>query len=72
MKARLLARNAATQEDAAAARLEVERAKTALGETGPVWWDDGAADVSGQNPEDTPYQGWWRSLKPATRARGSD
>lgn len=37
-------------------------AKTELGETGPVWWDDGAPDYSGSAPVDTVYADWWNAL----------
>ena len=46
-------------------------AKTALGEAGPVWWDDGAADVSGSPPDDTPYAEWWDALTDTERAAGA-
>lgn len=45
-------------------------AKTALGEAGPVWWQDGAPDFSGARPEDTPYAEWWASLGEAEREKG--
>jgi len=43
-------------------RVAALSAKEALGEAGPVWWNDGAPDYSGLAPEDTPYGDWWRSL----------
>lgn len=43
----------------AAARAGVQAAKVALGERGPVWWDDGAPDYNRRRVEDTPYAGWW-------------
>ena len=45
-------------------------AKIALGEAGPVWWTDGAADFSGALPEATPYAQWWETLSEATRKSG--
>ncbi len=45
-------------------------AKTELGETGPVWWNDGAADVSGQPPSATDYAQWWFSLSSEEREAG--
>ena len=48
----------------------VTSAKTVLGETGPVWWDDDAADVSGLPPTATPYADWWASLTDAERDAG--
>lgn len=61
MQARIGFRNAATDQEAASAREAIDRAKTELGERGPVWWEDGAPDYSGQHPLDTPYAVWWRS-----------
>lgn len=45
-------------------------AKTALGETGPVWWDDGAPDCSGLLPSQTAYAEWWLSLTDLERKNG--
>ena len=47
MDARRAIGRAKRQGDTAAeraARAQVQRAKVALGERGPVWWDDGAPD----------------------------
>ena len=44
--------------DAAAeksARARVHEAKLALGERGPVWWDDGAPDYNRHLVKNTPY-----------------
>ena len=38
-----------------AARQRVHAAKLALGERGPVWWDDGAPDYNRHLVENTPY-----------------
>ncbi|MDJ0276506.1 hypothetical protein QLH51_06835 [Sphingomonas sp. 2R-10] len=43
----------------AKARRSVDAAKIALGERGPVWWDDGAPDHDRHKVENTPYAGWW-------------
>lgn len=43
-----------------AARSGVQAAKEALGERGPVWWDDGAPDLNRHWVESTPYAEWWR------------
>jgi hypothetical protein len=51
-------------------REAVTAAKTALGETGPVWWSDGAADYSDQPPDQTPYVDWWHSLSDTERSAG--
>lgn len=45
-------------------------AKIALGEAGPVWWDDGAPDFSNQTPDTTPYKSWWLSLTEQERESG--
>jgi len=39
-------------------------AKIELGESGPVWWDDGEPDYSGKHPTDTPYRDWWLDIRP--------
>ena len=62
MQARMAARAAADEGAQRAAAEQVMAAKVALGEAGPVWWDDGAADVSGQEPEATIYADWWRTV----------
>ncbi|WP_308419245.1 hypothetical protein [Tsuneonella deserti] len=41
-----------------AARRRVDAAKTALGERGPVWWDDGAPDFNRKLARNTPYAEW--------------
>ncbi|MBB3034735.1 hypothetical protein [Alteriqipengyuania lutimaris] len=37
------------------ARGQVHAAKVALGERGPVWWSDGAPDLTRRRLADTPY-----------------
>ena len=37
------------------ARRKVHAAKVALGERGPVWWDDGAPDYNRKLLRNTPY-----------------
>ena len=44
------------------ARADVNQAKIALGERGPVWWDDGAPDVNRRKVENTPYADWWAQI----------
>ena len=59
-------------EDAAAreaARQRVEAAKRALGERGPVWWDDGAPDLTRHLARTTAYADWW-SQRASETARG--
>ena len=43
----------------AAAHRAVDRAKRALGERGPVWWQDGAPDFNRQQVKNTPYAAWY-------------
>jgi hypothetical protein len=45
------------------ARAQVDEAKRALGERGPVWWTDGAPDYSQCKVENTPYAQWHSGLK---------
>lgn len=40
----------------------VDRTKIALGERGPVWWDDGAPDLSRHLAHTGPYAQWYASL----------
>ncbi|MCJ2057438.1 hypothetical protein MKL09_12810 [Methylobacterium sp. J-048] len=51
-----------------AARAEVNAAKTALGERGPVWWTDGAPDLNRHLVRNTPYAAWFASLNGAEPA----
>ncbi|MBV1815040.1 hypothetical protein [Pseudomonas viridiflava] len=44
------------------ARADVDAAKVALGERGPVWWKDGAPDYNRHKVDNTPYAQWYRSL----------
>ena len=58
MDARRAVRDALNEEDKAAekaARAKVHAAKVALGERGPVWWDDGAPDYNRHLLKNTPY-----------------
>lgn len=45
--------NDATAEKAA--RIRVDAAKVALGERGPVWWNDGSPDYNRHLLKNTPY-----------------
>lgn len=40
----------------------VDKAKIALGERGPVWWDDGKPDFNRHLVENTPYADSFASL----------
>lgn len=42
-----------------AARAQVNAAKVALGERGPVWWTDGAPDLNRHLAKNTPYAAWF-------------
>lgn len=44
------------------ARKIVDEVKRALGERGPVWWDDGAPDLTRRMVVNTPYAAWFASL----------
>jgi len=58
MDARRAVAAAKRAQDAAAesaARAQVDAAKIALGERGPVWWDDGAPDYNRHLVKNTPY-----------------
>lgn len=43
-------------------RMRVDVAKRALGERGPVWWDDGAKDWNRHLAKNTPYSEWFASI----------
>ena len=56
---RRLRRDGSTSdEERARARADVDDAKVALGERGPVWWDDGAPDWNRHLAKNTPYAAW--------------
>ncbi|GGW34614.1 hypothetical protein LG409_13220 [Halomonas sp. NyZ770] len=64
MKARRAVRSAQQHDDEHAlrqARQAVQEAKEALGERGPVWWQDGAPDEGGLAPHNSSYADWWAS-----------
>ncbi|RYH03324.1 hypothetical protein EU805_06265 [Salipiger sp. IMCC34102] len=71
MQARRAVGQADTEEATRDARAAVDAAKRALGERGPVWWDDGAPDEGGKHPKNTSYAGWWADLDADAQARGS-
>lgn len=71
MLARREVRTALRMNDAqllAAARARVHAAKIALGERGPVWWRDGAADENRRLARNSSYAGWFATLAPDTAA----
>jgi hypothetical protein len=45
------------------ARQQVDAAKIALGERGPVWWTDGAPDVNRHLVKNTNYAAWFAALE---------
>jgi hypothetical protein len=49
----------ADAEARAQARMDVDAAKQALGERGPVWWNDGAPDYNRHMVRNTPYGEWY-------------
>lgn len=66
MRARRAVKAARKEGDAeaeAAAHHDVDVAKRALGERGPVWWTDGSADLNRHLIKNTPYASWFTSLK---------
>lgn len=65
MEARRAVKEAKASDDAdqmRSARAEVDRAKRALGERGPVWWGDGSPDYNRHRAINTLYAEWYRSL----------
>jgi hypothetical protein len=69
MAARRALRGGEKSSDAerAAARRSVDEAKRALGERGPVWWDDGASDYNRRMVRNTPYADWFSSQQSVAR-----
>lgn len=62
MDARRALRGKRPEAERRAARDQVDRAKTALGERGPVWWTDGAPDFNRRMVKNTPYADWFSDL----------
>ena len=66
MRARSAVRTALVSGDESAlkqARADVQTAKVALGERGPVWWDDGSPDLNRHMARNTPYAAWHAALE---------
>jgi hypothetical protein len=62
MEARHAVKGAKSAEDRNAeleAHRRVDEAKRALGERGPVWWDDGAPDFNRHAVKNHPYADWY-------------
>ncbi len=73
MDARRGVRDARRAGDAGAERAHraaVHAAKVALGERGPVWWDDGAPDLTRRLARTTAYAAWWAGVAPPADASG--
>lgn len=65
MSARRAVATARRSDDASAedeAHAAVDAAKHALGERGPVWWDDGSPDLNRHMARTTPYAEWFEGL----------
>lgn len=45
------------------AHADVDKAKRALGERGPVWWSDGAPDLNRHMARTGPYADWYAGPK---------
>lgn len=68
MSARRAKKDARSADDPAAvetARQRVDAAKTALGERGPVWWDDDAPDETRRMARNTRYADWFAGVDDA-------
>lgn len=66
MRARRAVKTAKSSDDPealAAARAAVDKAKVALGERGPVWWEDGIPDFNRYLIKNTPYYDWYKQLQ---------
>jgi hypothetical protein len=55
-----------------AARQEVQAVKVALGERGPVWWDDRSPDYNRRLVKNTPYAQWYAETSAPERESGGD
>jgi hypothetical protein len=65
MKARRAVRDAKEATDLsveAIAHRAIDEVKRALGERGPVWWDDGSPDLNRHMAKNTPYADWYAKI----------
>jgi hypothetical protein len=65
MSARRAVRDAkqdADLKEEAAAHKAVDEMKRALGERGPVWWEDGSPDLNRHMAKNTPYAEWYAKI----------
>jgi hypothetical protein len=56
------AKRASDLKAEATAHRAVDEAKQALGERGPVWWDDRAPDLNRHMAKNTPYAEWYAKI----------
>jgi hypothetical protein len=56
------AKKAADPDAEATAHRAVDEVKQALGERGPVWWDDGSPDLNRHMAKNTLYADWYAKL----------
>ncbi|WP_432570400.1 hypothetical protein [Kineococcus sp. SYSU DK005] len=61
-RAKGAALRAGDEEGVRSARERVQAAKEALGERGPVWWSDGAPDLTRRMARTTAYADWFAAL----------
>jgi len=62
MRARRAVRDTKAERDRdgeTAAHRQVDELKQALGERGPVWWEDGSPDLNRHMVKNTPYAAWY-------------
>jgi hypothetical protein len=71
MAARRAVKEATTPAERKLARQMVDRAKTELGERGPVWWTDGDPDLSGKPVQRSPYADWFGADPEADPEKGA-
>lgn len=57
------ARRSANAAAETAAHEAVGKAKAALGERGPVWWDDGTPDLNRRMARNTAYADWYADIE---------
>lgn len=57
-----VAKRAKDADSVTQAKRRVEAAKRGLGERGPVWWDDGAPDLTRHLARTTSYAEWWAGV----------
>ena len=65
MRARRAVRDTKRSADSlaeAAAHKAVDEVKRALGERGPVWWEDGSPDLNRHMAKNTTYADWYAKI----------